>query len=50
MMNRQLIDEDSEVIANSDIDWGVLKNKTILVSGATGYVTQFLIHAMLKKK
>ena len=49
MMNRQLIDEDSEVIANSDIDWGVLKNKTILVSGATGYVTQFLIQAMLKK-
>ena len=49
MKNKSLIDKDSEIIANSNIDWSLLENKTILVSGATGYVTQFLIHAILQK-
>ena len=45
----KLINNDAEIIANSNVDWNILENRTILISGATGYVTQFLIHAILKK-
>jgi len=49
MNNEYLISIDAEEIANSNINWEKLKNKTILISGATGYVSQYIIHAVLKR-
>lgn len=45
----ELIDQDAETIANSNINWDKLNKKTILISGATGYVSQYIIHALLKR-
>lgn len=45
----ELINIDAETIANSDINWEKLNKKTILISGATGYVSQYVIHAMMKR-
>ncbi len=49
MNNKELYDKDARIIANSDIDWNILVNKTILISGATGYVPQYFVHAFMKK-
>ena len=44
-----IFSEDIELIANSDINWDKLKNKTILIAGANGYVPQYFVHAILKR-
>lgn len=49
MQMEDLINQDSEIIANSDINWAKINQKTVLISGATGYVTQYIIHAFLKR-
>lgn len=46
---RDIFSEDIELIANSDINWDKLKNKTILIAGANGYVPQYFVHAILKR-
>lgn len=46
---RNLIAEDASIIANADIDWKQLKNKSVLISGANGYVPQFFVHGLLKR-
>lgn len=38
-----LDDHDVEIIAQLDYKWESLKNKTILISGGTGFIGQFLI-------
>ena len=48
-MYNSLIDIDAKEIADSDINWSKLENKTILISGATGYVSQYIIHGVLKR-
>lgn len=45
----ELIAKDAELIANADIAWELLQGKTVLISGATGYVSQYLIHGLLKR-
>lgn len=48
-MNK-IIEEDAILIAESNIiDWNLLHNKTIVIVGANGYVTQYFIHALLKR-
>lgn len=47
--NKVLIEEDANRIASSNIQWDKLENKTVLISGATGYVSQYLVHALLKR-
>lgn len=44
-----LISADAEIIATTVLDWEKLERKTFLISGATGYVSQFLIHAFMKR-
>lgn len=45
----ELIRADAEVIAKSDIDWDTLTGKTVLISGATGYVSQYVVHALMMR-
>ena len=49
MQMEDLINYDAETIASSNINWEKLKGKTILISGATGYVSQYIVHALLKR-
>lgn len=44
-----IISKDSAQIAESKyIDWGKLRGKTVLISGANGYVPSYFIFALLK--
>lgn len=43
-------EEDVNKIARMDFDWDVLKDKTILISGATGMIGSFLIDVLMKKE
>lgn len=47
-MNKIII-EDAKVIANASIDWGKLRNKTVFIAGANGYVPQFFVHGLLMR-
>lgn len=49
MKMEELIDGDAKTIACADINWKKLNGKTVMVSGATGYVSQYIIHGLLKK-
>ncbi len=49
MRTEDLIRSDAEVIANTDINWEKLNGKTVLISGATGYVSQYIVHALLMR-
>lgn len=46
---RRIVTEDAEAIANAPLNWHKLKGKTILISGANGYVPQYFVHGFLKK-
>ena len=45
----QLIKEDAMSIANTSLNWDKLKNKSVLISGANGYVPQFFVHGLLMR-
>lgn len=45
----KIIREDAQTIAKSPVDWSKLKGKTVLISGANGYVPQYLVHGLLKR-
>ena len=39
---------DIDIILNNPIDWEKFRNKTILVTGATGRLGMYIIEAMIK--
>jgi len=43
----ELYKEDINIIASSDIKWDTLKNKSILITGATGLIGTFLIDLLM---
>jgi len=43
----ELYKEDIETIASSNIDWDKLKNKSIMITGATGLIGTFLIDVLM---
>ncbi len=45
----KIVAQDAVTIAESPLDWGELKGKTVLISGANGYVPQYLVHGLLKR-
>jgi nucleoside-diphosphate-sugar epimerase len=45
----RIIEEDSIALANIELPWEMLKGKTILISGANGYVSAYFIHAFLRR-
>lgn len=49
MTIEELINQDACVIANATIKWERFAGKTVLISGATGYVTQYIVHGLLKR-
>lgn len=46
---KDIFSEDIKLIADSDINWSKLKNKTVLVAGANGYVPQYFVHGFIKR-
>lgn len=44
-----IVIEDAKSIANASLDWEKLKNKTVFISGANGYVPQFFVHGLLMR-
>lgn len=53
-MRHPVVEEDLNFITNANLDWGSFSNKTILVSGANGflpaYMVETLLHLNLTKK
>ncbi|MBO4903564.1 MAG: NAD(P)-dependent oxidoreductase [Lachnospiraceae bacterium] len=47
-MEKRLLD-DIDLIANADIAWEKFRNKTVLITGANGYVPQFFVHTLLRR-
>ncbi len=49
MNMEEMFRKDAELIANSSVNWDKMSGKTILISGATGYVSQYIVHGLLKR-
>ena len=49
LYNNDLYLEDVRYVADLDLPWEKLQDKSILISGATGLVGSFLIDVLLKK-
>jgi UDP-glucuronate decarboxylase len=50
MLKEQLhpiIFEDIDAITSSDIEWEKFKDKTILISGANGFLAAYLVYVFL---
>jgi nucleoside-diphosphate-sugar epimerase len=45
--NNALYKEDIDALASYDIQWGELKNKSILITGATGLIGTFLVDLLM---
>lgn len=48
-INEKLLTEDAEIIAKSPVNWSKLKGKVLWISGANGYVPQYIVHGLLKR-
>ena len=46
-MRNRIIEEDMEFIAASDIPWDILEGKTMLVSGANGFLPAYMVETIL---
>ncbi len=44
-----IVKADIEKIASAKLSWHKLQNKTVLVTGATGFIGSFIIHALMRK-
>lgn len=49
MTTAELITADAAEIASAELNWDKLSGKTVLISGATGYVPQYLVHGIMKR-
>lgn len=47
-MNK-ILEEDIKLIANAPIDWSVFEGKTILITGANGYVPRHFVYGFLER-
>lgn len=45
----KIVKSDIEKIAAAKLSWHKLKNKTVLVTGATGFIGSFIIHSIMRK-
>ena len=46
-MKSKIIDEDMQNIFNRKINWNVFRNKTILITGATGMLATYVVYFLL---
>lgn len=44
-----IVKADIDRIASSSLSWHKLKDKTILITGATGFIGSFIIHSLMRK-
>ena len=44
-----IVKADIEKIASAPLSWHKLQGKTVLVTGATGFIGSFIIHSLMKK-
>jgi len=44
-----IINEDAAQLANMELPWEMLEGKTVLITGANGYVPAYFTHAFLKR-
>lgn len=49
LLDNQLYQEDIASVANADLDWARFKNKSILITGASGMIGTFLIDVLMSK-
>ena len=47
--NSELYLEDVHYVGRLDLPWGKLKNRSIMLSGATGMIGSFLVDVILEK-
>lgn len=47
MGNKRIIEEDIENVFNSGIDWSPFFNRTVLISGASGFLPAYLVETLL---
>lgn len=45
----QIVKKDIESIASFPLDWAKLEGKTVLISGATGFIGSYLVRALLER-
>ena len=45
----QAVKNDIQRIIDTPLSWEKLRDKTVLITGATGFIGSFLIHSLLKK-
>lgn len=45
----EIVKNDIQRIIDTPLSWNKLRDKTVLITGATGFIGSFLIHALLKK-
>lgn len=43
----QILEEDLKTIADIDLDWSILKEKTILISGANGFLATYMVETLI---
>ncbi len=46
-MNRKIIEEDLESIIHAEIPWNNLKSKTVLITGANGFIPSYIVETLL---
>jgi len=46
-MRNRIIESDLKYITNEELNWEVFKNKTILVSGASGFLPAYMVETLL---
>ena len=47
MMNHYIVKEDIESIANTDLPWENLKDCSVLITGANGYLATYIVYTLL---
>ena len=45
----EIVKNDIQRIIDTPLSWNKLRDKTVLITGATGFIGSFLIHSLLKK-
>lgn len=49
MIDNLIYKEDIEYVANLELPWEKLKNKSVLITGASGLIGSFLIDVLMRK-
>ena len=44
---QQIINEDAHILAQTDLPWEKLNDKTVLISGANGYIPAYFVHVFM---